>query len=392
MISNDSSIIDKTLPEIFVKEYAEVFLTKWLAYVLKITPELVQKIYNSTKNSGNKELSNLEVGDYIVYDEYPLPNNGGRIDLYIESKDEKKPFTIAIENKVGAWESGVGQLTKYSDSIGDDSSVVKILLLPDYNKLSHDSFTRITYGCIGKFIDEILNEEKKEHTPNKLFHLHDLKKHIESKLYQEPPIKIIEKIIKVRTEEKDDLEVEKKLAVSVLEYIRSEMEKIKLDNTSLSRDFATGILQSSRMDYIQLFDKKWIPEGTNKDKAPNVHFELKFLDTSTTKIVVEKCIFRLDFEERVDYRDALAEDFIETQLSNKKNGDLNFCGDIVEPINVGVEGKYKHLVKLSKEYTLDFSNIDSFEKNVSSMITSVTNILEKYISYVDDYYNSNNDE
>lgn len=129
-----------TIPEVFGIQYKEVYITKWLAYLLK-QKQFGWKILNALLIiSGSKAVEKDCV--YNVYTEYVF-ENGRRIDILIESQD----FLIGIENKIWSGEQE-NQTSDYKESmkeLSSDKECIGIYLHPEQNKSESKYFRNVTY-------------------------------------------------------------------------------------------------------------------------------------------------------------------------------------------------------------------------------------------------------
>lgn len=135
-----------TLPCVFGKEFAENFMSDWLAYII-----------NPYKNGVGIEplqmLIDLAGYDYTFNDdsiikitrEYVFVDSGRRIDFYIDVDDK---YIIAIENKINASE-GENQFRDYWKSLEDlkknNKLICAIILKPNSNKTVEDKNFKIVH-------------------------------------------------------------------------------------------------------------------------------------------------------------------------------------------------------------------------------------------------------
>lgn len=128
---------DQTIPEVFGIQYKEVYITKWLAFLLR-QKRFGWQILNVLIGS-DKVKENF---NYDVYTEYVF-ENGRRIDILIESQD----FLIGIENKIWSGEQE-NQTSDYKESmkeLSSDKECIGIYLHPEQNKSESKYFRNVTY-------------------------------------------------------------------------------------------------------------------------------------------------------------------------------------------------------------------------------------------------------
>ena len=135
------------IPEVFGIQYKEVYITKWLAYLLSIREDNMGiKVLNALIKASGKslELSENEIVD--VFTEYTF-SDGRRIDILIRTKN----IIIGIENKIYSSEQD-DQTHDYKVSIErlvkkeKKSGWVGIYLRPDQNTSISQEFVNVTYG------------------------------------------------------------------------------------------------------------------------------------------------------------------------------------------------------------------------------------------------------
>ena len=128
---------DQTIPEVFGIQYKEVYITKWLAFLLR-QKRFGWQILNVLIGS-DKVKENF---NHDVYTEYVF-ENGRRIDILIESQD----FLIGIENKIWSGEQE-NQTSDYKESmkeLSSDKECIGIYLHPEQNKSESKYFRNVTY-------------------------------------------------------------------------------------------------------------------------------------------------------------------------------------------------------------------------------------------------------
>ena len=126
-----------TIPEVFGIQYKEVYITKWLAYLLR-QKDFGRMILNALIGS----VTIKENCNYDVYTEYVF-ENGRRIDILIESQD----FLIGIENKIwsGEQENQTSDYIKSMKEKSSDKECIGIYLHPEQNKSETNNFKNVTY-------------------------------------------------------------------------------------------------------------------------------------------------------------------------------------------------------------------------------------------------------
>lgn len=129
-----------TIPEVFGIQYKEVYITKWLAYLLK-QKQFGWKILNALLIiSGSKTVE--KDCAYNVYTEHVF-ENGRKIDILIDSQN----FLIGIENKIWSGEQE-NQTFDYRESmkeLSSDKECIGIYLHPEQNKSESKYFRNVTY-------------------------------------------------------------------------------------------------------------------------------------------------------------------------------------------------------------------------------------------------------
>lgn len=125
-----------TIPEVFGIQYKEVYITKWLAYLLR-QKDFGWKILNALIGS----VTIKENCNYDVYTEYVF-ENGRRIDILIKSQH----LWIGIENKIWSCEQE-NQTADYQISLDELShgKYIGIYLHPEQNKSESKYFKNVTY-------------------------------------------------------------------------------------------------------------------------------------------------------------------------------------------------------------------------------------------------------
>lgn len=125
-----------TIPEVFGIQYKEVYITKWLAYLLR-QKDFGWKILNALIGS----VTIKENCNYDVYTEYVF-ENGRRIDILIKAQH----LWIGIENKIWSCEQE-NQTADYQISLDELShgKYIGIYLHPEQNKSESKYFKNVTY-------------------------------------------------------------------------------------------------------------------------------------------------------------------------------------------------------------------------------------------------------
>lgn len=139
-----------TLPEIFGIEYKEIYITKWLAYLLAadvIGIDILNALLFIYGQSGKIDYTEKPV----VKSEYPF-NSHRRIDIIIFTND----YLIGIENKLLDKDSShTSDYSKCMDKIADKRKTVKIYLRPEFNNSKSTAFVNITYTQLLNEINDI---------------------------------------------------------------------------------------------------------------------------------------------------------------------------------------------------------------------------------------------
>ena len=126
-----------TIPEVFGIQYKEVYITKWLAYLLR-QKYFSWKILNALIGSDIVKENDIK----NVYTEFVF-KNGRRIDILIETQQR----WIGIENKIWSGEQK-NQTSDYKESmkeLSSDEECIGIYLHPEQNKSESNYFKNITY-------------------------------------------------------------------------------------------------------------------------------------------------------------------------------------------------------------------------------------------------------
>ena len=240
----------KCLAEVFGIQNKEVYITKWLAYLLS-QPSIGEVILRAFMQIINDETIINE--KYEVYSEYYL-GAAGRIDIYIESDN----YIIGIENKIWASE-GEKQTTRYWDELkkNKDKKIILIYLHPEMNPSipECDKFSSVTYTeLVNKLKDygiDIPNE------PDGLdrFLYNEFIKYVEVCLSMKYP------------------EISKKAEIyqKYLESIQSAKDEYtdytnRVESWIVKMIEETGYKVGKHSDYWQIYKSKWLDI--------NFHFEL----------------------------------------------------------------------------------------------------------------------
>lgn len=137
-IKNDA----KTIPEVFGIQYKEVYITKWLAYLLRQN-QIGYKLLNILLSSTDIQMEENDIEK--VYTEYVF-DTGRRIDVLIFTKHS----LVGIENKIWSGEQE-NQTADYQNSMKklshaqNKEECIGIYLHPVQNKSASDFFQNFTY-------------------------------------------------------------------------------------------------------------------------------------------------------------------------------------------------------------------------------------------------------
>ncbi|NLT08772.1 MAG: PD-(D/E)XK nuclease family protein [Ruminococcus sp.] len=136
-----------TIPEVFGIQYKEVYITKWLAYLLR-QKDFGWKILNALSGSDIVEENDIK----NVYTEYVF-KNGRRIDVLIDSKN----FLIGIENKIwsGEQENQTSDYKESMENLAPNKECIGIYLHPEQNITKSVFFDNVTYTQLYNKLDEI---------------------------------------------------------------------------------------------------------------------------------------------------------------------------------------------------------------------------------------------
>lgn len=139
----------KTIPAVFGIELKEVYITKWLAYMLS-TDIIGVDILNAFVSLCRENETIGYDDDVKVHAEYSFPSQK-RIDILVFTDN----YLIGIENKLDAAE-GTDQTNIYSkemEKMAGGRKIVKIFIRPEYNNSRSDYFDNITYTQLLEKID-----------------------------------------------------------------------------------------------------------------------------------------------------------------------------------------------------------------------------------------------
>ena len=247
------------IPEVFGIQYKEVYITKWLAYLLK-QKQFGWKILNALLIiSGSKAVEKDCV--YNVYTEYVF-ENGRRIDILIESQD----FLIGIENKIWSGEQE-NQTFDYRESmkkISSDKECIGIYLHPEQNKSESKYFKNVTYTELYGALSKIDSSEATSSFEKMLFEQFML--YIKECLYMKkgefPEISENAKLYAQYINKISEISDEYKSTYSqIIEWL-----KYKFENNKESE----YVVLESAEGYMQLVPK----ECKDKWKEIGFHFEI----------------------------------------------------------------------------------------------------------------------
>ena len=132
----------KTLPEVFGIQFKEVYITKWISYLLAheslgiLILNAILPIINSTLKP--KQIERIEE----VYTEYTF-EDGRRIDILVFTDK----YIIGIENKIWSGEqyNQTSDYIKSLNEIGNHKEPIGIYLHPEENRNESSTFYNITY-------------------------------------------------------------------------------------------------------------------------------------------------------------------------------------------------------------------------------------------------------
>ena len=138
----------ETIPEVFGIQYKEVYITKWIAYLLRSRTFGVE-ILNAILSINNGSTIKINKIDK-VYSEYVFDTKR-RIDILIYADN----YIIGIENKIWSSEQE-NQTSDYEESMSKLSSKYKgIYLHPEQNSTKSDVFDNVTYTQLYNKLKEI---------------------------------------------------------------------------------------------------------------------------------------------------------------------------------------------------------------------------------------------
>lgn len=148
----------RTIPEVFGIQYKEVYITKWLAYLLR-QKEFGWVILNALLRIGGTDTQVEENDIEKVYTEYVF-HSGRRIDILIETKD----CLIGIENKIWSGEQE-NQTADYENSLKELSSEKKhigIYLHPEQNRSKPGAglFQNVTYTALYDELQQVKQSDE----------------------------------------------------------------------------------------------------------------------------------------------------------------------------------------------------------------------------------------
>ena len=131
----------KTIPEVFGIQYREIYITKWLAYLLR------QKFFgcdilNALLSISGSDIKIEDNDIEKVYTEYVF-DTSRRIDILIFTRN----FLVGIENKIWSGEQE-NQTSDYQDSmkkISSNKECIGIYLHPEQNRAESNNFKNVTY-------------------------------------------------------------------------------------------------------------------------------------------------------------------------------------------------------------------------------------------------------
>lgn len=144
----------KTIPEVFGIQYKEVYITKWIAYLLRQSYGF--EILNALLSASNRDIIINKDEIKKVYTEYVF-NTGRRIDILIDTDN----YLIGIENKIWSGEQE-NQTEDYKNSMekiatdkGKKHPPIGIYLHPEQNQSESNSFENVTYTQLYDKIEAI---------------------------------------------------------------------------------------------------------------------------------------------------------------------------------------------------------------------------------------------
>lgn len=146
-LKNDDA---KIIPEVFGIQYKEVYITKWIAYLLRQSYGF--EILNALLSASNRDIIINKDEIEKIYTEYVF-DTGRRIDILIFTNN----YLIGIENKIWSGEQE-SQTADYLDSmkkLSDTKDYIGIYLHPEQNQSESSSFENVTYTQLYNKIEAI---------------------------------------------------------------------------------------------------------------------------------------------------------------------------------------------------------------------------------------------
>ena len=248
--------LEKTIPAVFGIERKEVYITKWLAYML--SADIIGADVLNAFLSLCGESKTIGHGDAVtVHAEYSFSSQK-RIDILVFTDK----YLIGIENKLYA-DEGEDQTNNYSNEMEKEAGgrkVVKIFLRPEYNKSRSGYFDNITYTQLLENIDGIDYSDEDVDQFDKMMFI-EFKKYIRECLcvnYEFPRMsekaRLYHQYAEAVMKAKKEYEV---FANNLRDWLKSELET-QMNEKGYSIDF--------RSNYCQIYREEW--------KKIEFHFEI----------------------------------------------------------------------------------------------------------------------
>jgi len=371
-----------TMACIFHKEYAENFLSDWLAFVLD--PER-----NGIGLEPLRILLDLAEYKKVITDnakvdikrEYIFPQNCRRIDFIIIVDDEE---LIAIENKINHRE-GPNQLKDYSlnldefkkpgkiNPITDNSmnidGITKILLKPESNEIKPtNDFVKVSYEDLIKkfkmlqlnFIDDL----------RAAFFVKEFIIHMEEYIMTiDKSFKIDPTLLKIIENKKMLDEINKKYNkenTNFRDHIRSQFA---LEFNS-EEDW---IVNNSHSRYIQIYKESW--------EECKIHFEM-FINSKDWLSNDEKCILVLHYESKSENS--------KVHIDELKGINFEFSSEVIIKDKSSNKSKTETETEICK-YTINNAFYDEIgiNRNLKEIVKFFTGMRDTYTSKIDSICSTN---